>query len=172
MASAQYFEQYAIDCVNQCEMHDGNMACEIVLQQIDLFGYVTCLQVRLFAFLSLSLYLWRTRWRWQPMLVINYLLLRLVVSKQSRMCGMTRLTPIDLRVWVDSRRRSVSRHWDFLAPCSSVIERESWVVVGLLFELVVFTRYLLFSCLDVQGHDASAVVRDAPGDVDAQILSA
>ena len=55
MASAQYFEQYAIDCVNQCEMHDGNMACEIVLQQIDLFGYVTCLQVRSFVFFALSL---------------------------------------------------------------------------------------------------------------------
>ena len=48
MKSATYFEQYAIDCVNQCEMHDANMACEIVLQQIDLFGYVTCLQVNAF----------------------------------------------------------------------------------------------------------------------------
>jgi hypothetical protein len=53
MTSAKYFEQYAIDCINQCEKNDPDLACEIVLQQIDLFGYVTCLQVGLTFFIPL-----------------------------------------------------------------------------------------------------------------------
>ena len=54
MKSAEYFEQYAIDCVNLCQKNDPNLACEIVLQPVDIFGNVTCLQVRLLSFLSLS----------------------------------------------------------------------------------------------------------------------
>ena len=45
MQNAEYFEQYAIDCISQCERHDPNLACEIVLQQINLFGSITCLEV-------------------------------------------------------------------------------------------------------------------------------
>ena len=57
IASATYFQQYAIDCINECEKNDSDLACEIVLQEIDLFGYVTCLQVTLFVFASLSSHL-------------------------------------------------------------------------------------------------------------------
>ena len=46
MKSADYFEQYAIDCVSKCEKNDPDMACELVLQQNELYGKVTCLQVR------------------------------------------------------------------------------------------------------------------------------
>ena len=52
-ASATYFEQYAIDCIAKCEANDANLACEIVLQQIELFGNVTCLQVGSAVLLSL-----------------------------------------------------------------------------------------------------------------------
>ena len=52
--NTEYFEQYAIDCINQCEKNGANMACEIVLQQIDLFGHATCLQVGSFIFVPLS----------------------------------------------------------------------------------------------------------------------
>lgn len=45
--SAEYFEQYAIDCLNHCDNHDPEKACEIILQQNELYGYVNCLQVRL-----------------------------------------------------------------------------------------------------------------------------
>lgn len=45
LKSADYFQQYAIECINQCEKNDANQACQIVLQRIELFGYVTCLQV-------------------------------------------------------------------------------------------------------------------------------
>ena len=45
MENANYFEQYAINCINQCEKNDPELACQIVLQQIELYGNVTCLQV-------------------------------------------------------------------------------------------------------------------------------
>ena len=45
MKNADYFEQYAIECITRCESHDSNRACEIVVQQIELYGNVTCLQV-------------------------------------------------------------------------------------------------------------------------------
>ena len=45
MQSADYFQKYAIDCINQCEKNDTNEASCIVLQRIQLYGYVTCLQV-------------------------------------------------------------------------------------------------------------------------------
>ena len=45
MKSAEYFEQYAIECITLCESHDPNRASEIVVQQIELYGNVTCLQV-------------------------------------------------------------------------------------------------------------------------------
>ncbi|CAF1432957.1 unnamed protein product, partial [Adineta steineri] len=43
--NAKYFEEYAISCIKQCEKNDTDLACEIVLQQIELYGNVTCLQV-------------------------------------------------------------------------------------------------------------------------------
>lgn len=43
--SAEYFEHYAINCLDKCDDHDVDQACEIILQQNELYGYVTCLQV-------------------------------------------------------------------------------------------------------------------------------
>ncbi|CAF1229932.1 unnamed protein product [Rotaria sordida] len=43
--AATYFEQYAIDCLDKCDDNDVDKACEIVIQQNELYGYVTCLQV-------------------------------------------------------------------------------------------------------------------------------
>jgi hypothetical protein len=45
MKSAEYFEQYAIECVKQCEKYDADQAYQIVLQRIELYGNVSCLQV-------------------------------------------------------------------------------------------------------------------------------
>ena len=45
MKSAEYFQDYAIECINQCEKNDAEQACQIVLQRIELYGNVTCLQV-------------------------------------------------------------------------------------------------------------------------------
>jgi hypothetical protein len=42
---ADYFQDYAIACINQCEDNNPNQACQIVIQQIELFGNVTPLQV-------------------------------------------------------------------------------------------------------------------------------
>ncbi|CAF4602097.1 unnamed protein product [Rotaria sp. Silwood1] len=39
-----YFEKYAIDCLNKCD-HNAERACELVVQQNELYGYVSCLQV-------------------------------------------------------------------------------------------------------------------------------
>jgi len=47
MNDAEYFQQYAIECINQCEKNDADQACQIVLQRIELYGNVTCLQVEL-----------------------------------------------------------------------------------------------------------------------------
>ncbi|UJR22717.1 hypothetical protein I4U23_025751 [Adineta vaga] len=44
-ASIDYFQTYAINCINQCEKNDADEACQIVLQRIELYGYVSCLQV-------------------------------------------------------------------------------------------------------------------------------
>lgn len=46
MQSVNYFQNYAIECINQCEKNDANEAFCIVLQRIQLYGYVSCLQVR------------------------------------------------------------------------------------------------------------------------------
>ena len=43
--NADYFENYAIDCVNLCQKNNSEQATEIILRQIELFGNVTCLQV-------------------------------------------------------------------------------------------------------------------------------
>lgn len=43
--SAEYFEQYAINCLDKCDDYDAERACKIVLQRNELYGYVTCLQV-------------------------------------------------------------------------------------------------------------------------------
>lgn len=43
--SAKYFENYAVNCLDQCDDVDADQACEIVLQENELYGYVTCLQV-------------------------------------------------------------------------------------------------------------------------------
>lgn len=49
LQSAKYFEQYAIDCITLCEKNDPDEACKLVLQENELYGYVTCLQVRSFS---------------------------------------------------------------------------------------------------------------------------
>lgn len=43
--NAQYFENYAIECVQCCDKMDEEQTDELVLQGIDLFGGMTCLQV-------------------------------------------------------------------------------------------------------------------------------
>lgn len=43
--SAAYFEKYAINCLDYCDDEDADRACEIILQQNEIYGYVTCLQV-------------------------------------------------------------------------------------------------------------------------------
>jgi hypothetical protein len=43
--SADYFENYAIECINKCAKNDPDTGCQIILQQIPLYGNVTCLQV-------------------------------------------------------------------------------------------------------------------------------
>ena len=43
---AKYFEQYAIECITLCEKSDPEDACKMVLQRNELYGYVTCLQVK------------------------------------------------------------------------------------------------------------------------------
>jgi hypothetical protein len=43
--SAAYFEQYAVDCINKCADHNVELACKIILQQNEIYGYVSCLQV-------------------------------------------------------------------------------------------------------------------------------
>jgi hypothetical protein len=45
MKNANYFEQYAIECIDQCEKNNSDEACKIVVQRIELYGNVTCLQV-------------------------------------------------------------------------------------------------------------------------------
>ena len=45
--SADYFEQYAIECIKLCYKNNPEQACEIVLHRITLFGDVTCLQVKI-----------------------------------------------------------------------------------------------------------------------------
>lgn len=42
---AEYFENYAIECVKCCDKEDEEQTDEFVLQRIDSFGGVTCLQV-------------------------------------------------------------------------------------------------------------------------------
>lgn len=55
--SAEYFQEFAIECINQCEKNDADQACQIVLQRIELYGNVTCLQVRLeFAWLQIYVF--------------------------------------------------------------------------------------------------------------------
>ncbi|CAF4055197.1 unnamed protein product, partial [Adineta steineri] len=43
--NAKYFEEYAISCIKLCEKNNTDLACEIVLQRIELYGNVTCLQI-------------------------------------------------------------------------------------------------------------------------------
>ncbi len=43
--NADYFQDYAIACVGQCEKNDTEQSCQIVLQRMELYGNVTCLQV-------------------------------------------------------------------------------------------------------------------------------
>ena len=40
-----YFEQYAIDCLDLCFKNDPNMARILTIQRVEMFGDVTCLQV-------------------------------------------------------------------------------------------------------------------------------
>ncbi|CAF1028475.1 unnamed protein product [Adineta ricciae] len=40
-----YFEQYAIDCMDLCFQNDPNMAQLLTVQRVEMFGDVTCLQV-------------------------------------------------------------------------------------------------------------------------------
>ena len=41
-----YFEQYAINCIDLCFQNDPNMARLLTIQRVEMFGDVTCLQVR------------------------------------------------------------------------------------------------------------------------------
>lgn len=43
--NAKYFEQYAIDCLDYCDDINVDKACEIIFQQNEVYGYVTCAQV-------------------------------------------------------------------------------------------------------------------------------
>jgi len=43
--NANYFQDYAIACVGQCEKNDTDQSREIILQRMELYGNVTCLQV-------------------------------------------------------------------------------------------------------------------------------
>lgn len=43
--SAEYFQQYAINCLDKCDDNDAAKACKLVLQENELYGNVTCLQV-------------------------------------------------------------------------------------------------------------------------------
>jgi len=45
MKNADYFQDYAIACVSQCEKNDPDQSCQIILQRMELYGNVTCLQV-------------------------------------------------------------------------------------------------------------------------------
>ncbi len=45
MKNADYFQDYAIACISQCEKNDPVQSCEIILQRMELYGNVTCLQV-------------------------------------------------------------------------------------------------------------------------------
>ncbi|CAF3768859.1 unnamed protein product [Rotaria sordida] len=45
MENAKYFEKYAIDCLSKCDEYDERRACDIAIQQNELYGYVTCLQI-------------------------------------------------------------------------------------------------------------------------------
>ena len=40
-----YFEQYAINCLDHCFKNDPNMARILTIQRVEMFGDVTCLQV-------------------------------------------------------------------------------------------------------------------------------
>jgi len=42
---ADEFELYAIKCIDRCYKHNETKACELILRQIPLFGYITCAQV-------------------------------------------------------------------------------------------------------------------------------
>ena len=42
---AKYFEDYASECLKCCYTCDEDIACEISIRRIDLFGGVSCLQV-------------------------------------------------------------------------------------------------------------------------------
>jgi len=41
-----YFEQYAINCIDLCFKNDPNMARILTIQRVEMFGDVTCLQVK------------------------------------------------------------------------------------------------------------------------------
>ena len=46
-AQASYFEDYANECLKCCYNGDEDIACEIAIRRINLFGAVSCLQVRI-----------------------------------------------------------------------------------------------------------------------------
>jgi len=43
--NANYFQQYAVRCLDCCDDDYTNESCEIILQSLELYGYVTCVQV-------------------------------------------------------------------------------------------------------------------------------
>lgn len=45
-AQANYFEEYASECLKCCYNADEDIACEIAIRRIDVFGSVSSLQVR------------------------------------------------------------------------------------------------------------------------------
>jgi len=44
-ANIKYFEDYACKCAVRCYENNPSRACEIILQQNEFYGYITCLQV-------------------------------------------------------------------------------------------------------------------------------
>lgn len=125
LAGAGYFENYAIACINQCEKNDANMACEIVLQEIDFFGNATCLQVGPSFLRSLR----KTYFRWRSMHRINHSFPGPVVCKQSIMSGMTRLIQVTLKGLIGFVLPGGFCHLDFLRPRWSTIEKKRSVAV-------------------------------------------
>ncbi|CAF1258158.1 unnamed protein product [Didymodactylos carnosus] len=44
MEQAMEFEKYATDCVETCYAYNEKLTCELLIREVPLFGYVTCMQ--------------------------------------------------------------------------------------------------------------------------------
>ena len=156
MQSADFFERYAIDCVDRCEKNDPDMACELVLQQNELYGKVTCLQVRATRVSLLKVMLEFERW---PMLrTVKRSLPRRAVSKRWRISGTTKFNRMRrqrliLWPWRSAWPRSV--FWLHLHSNSGTIrlELQSRIPYGQQEPLVVYS-----TCLGEQIGRTQAIV--------------